>query len=412
MTDAASFTPRPTPRPKEPFPNAARAWTTLALGMLAQTAGTVFVFAPAFLIPLLSTERGLTLAEAGLLAATPTVGMVLTLVAWGALADRVGERWVISGGLVLTALAAIGAIFSTNYIGLGIFFMLGGMAAASANAASGRVVVGWFPRSRRGLAMGIRQISQPLGVSIAALTIPPLAASAGIGTALVVPFGLTAVLAVACAIGIRNPPRLTTMVTDAAPTNPYRSSGFLWRIHVLSMLLVVPQFTLSTFGLVWLVTEQNWSALNAGLLVGLSQFVGAAGRIGVGLLSDRVGSRVRPLRWVAVLAGVSLLLLAGLDAAHWGAAAIVFVLATTFTVADNGLAFTAVAEMAGPRWAGRALGLQNTGQFLATSATAPLMGLLISAVGFPLAFAAVAIFPAIAIPLVPKRDAEHEHFSA
>jgi sugar phosphate permease len=372
----------------------------------------VFVFTPAFLIPLLSTERGLSLAEAGLLAATPTVGMVLTLVAWGALADRIGERWVISGGLVLTSLAALGAIFATDYVGLGIFFLLGGMAAASANAASGRVVVGWFPRSRRGLAMGIRQISQPLGVTIAALSIPSIAATAGIGAALLVPFVPTTILAVACAIGIRNPPRLATTPTDTAPVNPYRVSSFLWRIHALSMLLVVPQFTLSTFGLVWLVTEQHWSPLNAGLLVGLSQFIGAAGRIGVGLLSDRVGSRVRPLRWVAVLAGLSLLLLAGLDAAHWSAAAIVFVLATTFTVADNGLAFTAVAEMAGPRWAGRALGLQNTGQFLATSATAPLVGLLIGAVGYPLAFAAVALFPAVAIPLIPREDAEHGHFSA
>lgn len=42
----------------------------------------MFVSTPAFLIPLLHTERGLTLAEAGFLAATPTIGMVLTLIAW------------------------------------------------------------------------------------------------------------------------------------------------------------------------------------------------------------------------------------------------------------------------------------------------------------------------------------------
>jgi len=408
MTNSASANARS----KEPFPHAGRAWTTLALGVLAQTAGTVFVFTPAFLIPLLSTERGLSLAEAGLLAATPTVGMVLTLVAWGALADRIGERWVISGGLVLTSLAALGAFFATDYVGLGLFFLLGGMAAASANAASGRVVVGWFPRSRRGLAMGVRQISQPLGVTIAAVSIPTIASAAGISPALIVPLGLTAVLAVACAIGIRNPPRTAVMPTDAAPVNPYRGNGFLWRIHALSMLLVIPQFTLSTFGLVWLVSEQHWDPLAAGLLVGVSQFIGAAGRIGVGVLSDRVGSRVRPLRWVAILAGASLLVLAGLDAANWAGAAVVFVLATTFTVADNGLAFTAVAEMAGPRWAGRALGLQNTGQFVATSITAPVVGLLIGAVGYPLAFAIVALFPAVAVPLVPRKDAEHEHFAA
>jgi len=392
------------------MPHAARAWSTLALGVGAQTAGTVFVSAPAFLIPLLHTERGLTLAEAGLLASTPTIGMVLTLIAWGALADRVGERWVIAGGLALTAVATVGAIAADGYVALGVFFLLGGMASASTNAASGRVVVGWFPKERRGLAMGIRQTCQPLGVTIAAVTIPPIAAASGVGAALVLPLVLTAVFALACAVGIRNPPRTTTGA-DAAPRsrlNPYRSGSFLWRIHAVSVLLVVPQFTLSVFGLVWLVTELRWSPLAAGVLVGVSQCVGAASRIAVGILSDRLGSRVRPLRWVAVGAGVSLAALAAFDAAGWGAAAVVFVIATTATVVDNGLAFTSVAEMAGPAWAGRALGAQNTGQFLVASAVGPVVGALIGLVGYPLAFAATALLPAVAVPIIPRADAEHD----
>jgi MFS family permease len=401
------------PAMRMPFPRARRAWTVLTLGVAAQTAGTVFVSVPAFLIPLLHTQRGLSLAQAGLLAATPTLGMVLTLIAWGALADRIGERWVIAGGLALVAIASVGAILaagaatSTNYVPLGIFFLLGGMAAASANAASGRVVVGWFPKDRRGLAMGIRQTCQPLGVTIAAVTVPTLASSGGIGAALVLPLALTGVLAVACAIGIRDPPR-AERVPGMPTANPYRSSGFLWRIHAVSLLLVFPQFTLSIFGLVWLVTELRWPALAAGILVGAAQFVGAIGRIGVGILSDRVGSRVRPLRWVAISASAVMLLLAALGEPRWGAAAIVLVIAMTVTVADNGLAFTSVAEMAGPFWAGRALGAQNTGQFLAASVAGPAVGALIGLLGYPLAFAAVALLPAAAIPLIPGEAAEHD----
>lgn len=390
-----------------PFPDAGRAWTVLALGVLAQTAGTVAVSAPAFLIPFLHTERGLPLAQAGLLAATPTIGMVLTLIAWGALADHIGERWVIAGGLALTALATVGAISAQGYPALGAFLLLGGMAAASTNAASGRVVVGWFPKHRRGLAMGVRQMAQPLGVCVAAVTVPTLASTAGIGSALLVPLVLTAALAVACAVGIRNPPRQDRDSTAQAP-NPYRSSGFLWRIHAVSLLLVVPQFTLSTFGLVWLVTELQWPTLAAGLLVGVAQFIGAVGRIGVGVLSDRVGSRVRPLRWVAISASVVMLLLAAVGAPGWGGAAIMVVIAMTVTVADNGLAFTSVAEMAGPRWAGRALGAQNTGQFLAASLVGPGVGALITLVGYPLAFVAVAVLPAVAVPIIPGTAAEHD----
>lgn len=74
----------------------ARAWVVLALGVLAQTAGTLVVTAPALLIPYLHAN-GLSLAQAGLLASAPTAGMVLTLIAWGAVTDRIGERIVIAG---------------------------------------------------------------------------------------------------------------------------------------------------------------------------------------------------------------------------------------------------------------------------------------------------------------------------
>ena len=53
------------------------------------------------------------------------------------------------------------------------------------------------------------------------------------------------------------------------------------------------------------------------------------------------------------------------------------------TVADNGLAFTAVAERAGPFWSGRALGMQNTAQFLAAAAVPPLAGLTVTGLGYP-----------------------------
>jgi MFS family permease len=385
----------------------ARPWLMLALGVFAQASSTVFVSTPAFLIPLLHTQRGLSLAQAGLLASAPTLGMVTTLILWGALSDRVGERWVIVSGLALTALAAVGAMFASGYVGLGFFLLIGGMAAASPNAASGRVVVGWFAKERRGLAMGIRQMCQPLGVAIAALTIPTLAAQSGIPAALLVPAVLTGVSAVLCALWIVDPPRAPRASGDPAgaavarDANPYRTHSLLWRIHAVSMLLVVPQFAVSTFGLVWLIAEWHYSTVAAGVMIGVSQFVGAIGRIGVGVLSDRVGSRLRPLRWVAISAIAVMLLMAatGVLGAFW--APVVLVIAAVVTVADNGLAYTSVAEIAGTGWSGRALGAQNTGQFLAASVVGPAVGGLIALVGYPLAFASVALCPLIALPLIP-----------
>ncbi|GAA0999903.1 MFS transporter [Subtercola frigoramans] len=384
-----------------------RPWFMLALGLFAQVAGTVAVTTPAFLLPLLTTERGLSLGQAGLLVAAPSLGMVLTLIAWGALADAIGEHWVITAGLTVTALAGLGAFLSTDLVTLALFFALGGMGAASANAAGGRLVVGWFPARRRGLAMGIRQMAQPLGVAVAALVIPSLAAAGGLGEALVFPLAITALAAALSALFIVDPhrPPLAEGSATGRPANPYRTSAVLWRIHLVSVLLVFPQFVVSTFALVWLITAEGWSPLAAGTIVGISQLVGAVGRIGVGILSDRMGSRMGPLRIVAVAASLSMLVLAGTDVLGWPVlAALAVVAASTITVADNGLAFTAVAELAGGRWSGRALGAQNTAQFLAAAATAPIAGGLIALVGFGGAFGVTAILPLVALPFVPMRD--------
>ncbi|CAN5154565.1 MFS transporter [soil metagenome] len=379
----------------------------LALGLFAQVAATIAVTTPAFLLPVLSTERGLSLGQAGLIVAAPSVGMVLTLIAWGALADAVGEHWVIAAGLSVTALAALGALLSTDLVITAVFLLFAGMGAASANAAGGRLVVGWFPSQRRGLAMGIRQMAQPLGVAVAAIVVPLLAASGGVGTALFFPFAVTAAAAVLSALLIADPQRPPAPTAAAAgrPANPYRASALLWRIHFVSVLLVFPQFVVSTFALVWLITAEQWPPLPAGIVVGVSQLIGALGRIVVGVVSDRVGSRMVPLRVVAAAASLVMLLLAATDALHLAAfAAVAVVAASAITVADNGLAFTAVAELAGSRWSGRALGAQNTAQFLAAAATAPLVGVSIAAVGFAGTFALTAILPLVALPFVPLRE--------
>ena len=398
-----------------------RRWVMLGVGLLDQAVSAYFVHGAAFLIPELN-RMGLSLSQAGALVAAPTIGIMLTLVAWGVFVDHFGERRALTIGLALTAAAGVaaalvgstgvagtgsdgtGSISTGRLIGLGVFLGLGGMAAASSNVASGRIVVGWFPAERRGLAMGIRQMAQPLGVGIAALTVPVLAERSGLGAALWLAAGLAVVGVVCTVITVIDPPRPSRAAAHESGQlrNPYRGGRFLWRVHAVSVLLVVPQFTVWTFMLVWLVTDRGWAAGAAGLLVAGTQFLGAIGRIGAGQLSDLVRSRMRPLRWVAIAAALTMGLLALLDQLHSPWAVVIMVLASVITVADNGLAFTAIAEAAGPFWSGRALGAQNTAQFLAASAVAPLVGGLIGLVGYPAAFALVAFCPAAAVPLVPK----------
>ncbi|WP_347565746.1 MFS transporter [Nocardioides sp. IC4_145] len=384
---------------------AARRWAMLAASTLAQGAAAVMIHGPAFLIPVLHDREGLSLAQAGVVAAAPTVGVMLTLVLWGLVVDRRGERFVLLVGLAATAVVGALATFVGGTVPLALTLLLAGAAAASTGSASGRVVVGWFPPERRGLAMGVRQMAQPAGVGIAAVSIAVVAERHGVAAALWVPTVAAALAALLVAAVVVDPPR-PAPGTNRTP-NPYRADSYLARIHGVSVLLVVPQFLVWTFAFAWLVQDRDWSAAAAGGLVAGAQVAGALGRIAAGWLSDVVGARLRPLRWVAVGAGLSMGVLgvaAGLDSA---VAVPLVVLATVVTVADNGLAFTAVAERSGPSWSGRALGTQNTAQYLAASAVPPVAGAMVATWGYAAAFGLAALFPLLAAPLVPVGD-EHE----
>lgn len=381
---------------------AARRWSMLGASTLAQAAAAVMMHGPAFLIPVLHEREGLSLAEAGLVAASPTIGVMATLVLWGLVSDRRGERFVLVVGLVATTVAGVASTLTTSTTLLAGALLLAGASAASANSASGRVVVGWFPAGRRGLAMGVRQMAQPVGVGVAAISIAVVADRHGVQAALWVPTIACALAAAVVAAVVIDPPRPDPREGTAA--NPYRRDSYLQRIHGVSVLLVVPQFLVWTFALVWLVQDRGWSPAAAGTLVALTQIAGAFGRIAAGHLSDVVASRMRPLRWVALAAAAAMALLGLTAGLGWSVAVAVMLVATVLTVADNGLAFTAVAERAGPFWSGRALGIQNTAQFLAASAVPPLAGLAVTHLGYAAAFAISALFPVVAAPLVPVRD--------
>jgi sugar phosphate permease len=384
----------------------ARRWAMLAASTGAQAAAAVTIHGPAFLIPVLHERRGLSLPTAAFVAAAPMFGVMLTLVAWGWVVDRAGERFSLLAGLSASVIAGAASMRADSTPLLALTLFVAGATAASTGSASGRVVVGWFPARRRGLAMGIRQTAQPIGVGVAAIAIAVVADRHGISTALLVPTLAAAVAALAVAVIVLDPPRPEHH--EGSAPNPYAQDSFLARIHGVSVLLVFPQFMVWTFALVWLIDDRDWSPAAAGALVAVAQVFGALGRIAVGAASDRVGSRTVVLRWVAAAAALTMAAL-GLTAGLGLALAVVLlVVATMVTVADNGLAFTAVAERAGPFWSGRALGVQNTAQYLTAAVTAPVAGAVISHWGYATAFALTTLGPLAAFTLVPRDETAFE----
>jgi len=372
-----------------------RRWVVLAAGVAGMTAGCAFLYGLPYLLPRLRAD-GLSLTQAAVLVACPTFGLLATLVLWGWLADRYGERGVISVGLGGAGAALLVALTVSGPIALGACLVVGGAAAGSVNAASGRLILGWFGPAERGLVMGIRQMAQPLGVAVAAVAIPVLSRSGAL-TFLAVSCLATAALVAAV---VRDPVR-TALGVASESGSPYRTP-VLWRLHGAGALLVFPQFAVATFGLVFLVDAEGWSAAPAGRLLAVAAFGGAAARLVAGWWSDRAGSRTGPMRILAgVTAAVVALLAAGAAGAP-GLAVAALVAAAVVSVSTNGLSFTAVAEYAGPGWAGRALGVHNTGQNAVAALTAPVLGAVVTHAGYAVAFTSAAVAALVALAVVPS----------
>ena len=99
-------------------------------------------------------------------------------VAWGWAADRWGERVVLAIGLLGAGLSLLAASQVTALgLLLPLLFVVG-LSSSAVNPVSGRLILGWFSTRERGVAMGIRQTGQPLGVAMAALVLPSMAQAA------------------------------------------------------------------------------------------------------------------------------------------------------------------------------------------------------------------------------------------
>ncbi|RBQ17469.1 MFS transporter [Spongiactinospora rosea] len=356
------------------------------------------------LLPVIRDELGVSLAVAGVLTSAPSLGAMVSLILWGMLADRRGERLVLGSGVAVCAvLLGVAAIVEQPVV-LGLVLALMGAAGAAAIVGGGRIVLRWFPAGQRGIAMGLRQVSFMLGMGLAAFVLPPIAHAYGLGGALLSCAVATVVAAILAALFVSDPPldlpAAGTRARTPPAASPYRKPE-LWRVHATSALIVVPQFVVSTYGVSALVDAHAWDDVDAGRLFGAAALAGAAARLAAGYWSDRTGRRMGPLRTIVVATTVVMGVLAVAERVDPWAGVAALALAAVVTVSGNGLAYLGAGELAGPHWAGRVLGAHNTVQNVVSFGGVPVIGIVIGASGYWAGFAVGALCALAAVPLVP-----------
>jgi sugar phosphate permease len=372
-----------------PPPSAYR-WVVLGVGSAATAALAAVQGGLPAVAPAIQHAFDLSLVQVTAVFTAFALGTVLTLLAWGVLSDRAGERMVIGGGLAAGSLAMFGAAAADGYTALLAWMALAGMLSSSAVAASGRAVFGWFPRDERGLALGLRQTAVPAGAALASFTLPPLASAGGVDAALYALAGAMFVAAVAAAIWLRDGPR----IESAAPPAPDAARDpRIWRLSAASSLMIIGQIGVTSLLVLYLYSERDWTAAHAALALGGVQVGAAIARVSAGRWSDLRDERIEPFRRLAAVAGVLLLagVVLGPPALMAGGVA---------AMSWNGLSFTAAAEISGRRQAGKAMGIQNTAMRVVAAGVPVSLGALASAVSWSLVFVVMGVAPLIARALL------------
>src|SRR5215510_3659184 len=119
-------------------------WTVLAAGVVAQASYAMTGLGLPAIAPAIRRDYGLTLTQTGVVLAASFLGSVPTLLAWGLVADKIGERFVMAGGLAAAAGALVWAAYASSFGVLVVALAVAGGVAAGVNSATGRAVMQWF----------------------------------------------------------------------------------------------------------------------------------------------------------------------------------------------------------------------------------------------------------------------------
>ncbi len=383
-------------------------WIILLLAMLIQVGVSLLQQAPAALGPVLIRDLGLARSQVGLLYASTFGGMILATLPIGVLIDQHGERWLIVCGASAMCFLTLLASKSNSFLLLFTFLFLAGIGGASSSPGGTKAISAWFPRREWGMALGIRQTGVTIGGMVGALLLPPIALRFGWVVGLDAAAALFLLIVFGFGVFYRNeqPESIDRPLRPAI--GPLLRDRRLLVLALYSFVFNGAQGSTVSYLSLFGHQDMGLSIPAAGVLLAMLLAGGSVGRIGWGILSDRMGRRGTIMVGIGALAVVSIFAtgFVGPSTPYAVILGLAFLLGLS-AVGWNGLYFTAVSEVAGAKAAATALGLGLMATYLGPFVVPPLFGLLAdythSYQASWLALGAWAIF-GTALALVIRRD--------
>jgi predicted MFS family arabinose efflux permease len=366
---------------------ARRRFVILAVIVLAQTVANIGPLGIPAIASLIRTDLGLTLTQAGSFLSVYYIGPIVMSLFAGVLADRWGTAKTLVLGQVIIAAGLVVVSAAPSYGLLLVLMAVAGVGYGTLNPASTTAAMSWFPPRQRATVVGLKQVGLPFGGMLGAAILPAVAVALGWRHAI-----LASALAIAACAGLsalvyRDPP-------GAAP--PARKPGErgaialvltnrdLWLVAAATLVFAAMQTVWMAFLALYLQGVVGLSLLAASRYLALAQGGGVLGRVAFGVLSDRVfGGRRRVTLAIAgcgsALCSIALAYTGPGTSAGWlGPLALGF---GFVGIGWNGVQHTLMAELAGPRTAGTAVGLGLAISSLGVTIGPPIFGWCVSLAG-------------------------------
>lgn len=392
---------------------------SLALPLLAALlplmALATLQFALPVLAPLLMAVAGRPPEDYGWVGGALGLGAMWFYVTNGVVTPALGPLRTLRAG-ILVAICGLALVLTGHWGGILAGAMLIGYGYATTTPAGSQILADFTPRALWGTLFSVRQAGVPVGGIAAGLLGAFLASGHDWRLAIEVLMAMLALVG----LGLLLVPRrfnaarplqrfrffqLFNLRLVAGPFRAVRRIPNLATVVAAGVGLSFVHSAVTSFFVIYLKTGLGFSLSAAAGLFALLQGTAIVGRVGFGMLADRLGSPLRVLQLLAPLSSASALILSQFSAGWPEWLQILAVLMIGMTVGTwNGLYLAEIARLAPPDGVSEATAGSAFFSFFAYMLGPPLVGFLATTIGYRPTFACMAMFALFSAAVLALRS--------
>ncbi|MED0963107.1 MFS transporter [Bacillus paramycoides] len=392
--------------------NSTYKWIMLIFATITQATATLITYGVGAFALFWKEEYSLTNMQSGLLVSVVNIGPLFCMLFVGRLLDRYNEKLLIT----ISSFLLGGSLLLTNtvneFTGLLFVLLLVGAFYSVSQPGGSKVIIKWFSKENRGLAMGIRQAGIPIGGTLAGVLIPFLIIKYNVAYAI-------NIIACICIIGgflffiFYKEPYVQEKVKEERiklsfwmQLKAVMCKKELYPIYITGICMISLQMVLVGHFIKFLVMEQSITPILAGKVFSIVFFSGMIGRVVLAAVSDLLykGNRSTPLFIVVCISiGFILMFVISIHTITIGVLYGVSALLGFFSIGWFSLFMVEVAESASEESVGMTVSFALTLNQIAIIVAPVLFGYIVDEKGYTYAWLCIVVLLSIsAVSLYSK----------